>query len=174
MKKILTLILFSINIFLYAQTGTLNGVVKDNLGNPLIGANIIIEGTLLGTATNSDGKFKVVKIKNGKYTIKASMIGYKNYLSDFIEINNDEKELTIELTPTSYQYDQLVISANKFDQDLREISTSSYVIDSKIFSDKNYQKIDDAFRYVPGITMTQDQISIRGSSGYSRGAGTRF
>ncbi|MCB0748983.1 MAG: TonB-dependent receptor, partial [Ignavibacteriae bacterium] len=173
MKKILILILFSINIFLYAQTGTLNGVVNDNLGNPLIGANIIIEGTLLGTATNSDGKFKVVKIKNGKYRIKASMIGYKNYRSDFIEINNDKKELTIELTPTSYQYDQLVISANKFDQDLREISTSSYVIDSKIFSDKNYQKIDDAFRYVPGITMTQDQISIRGSSGYSRGAGTR-
>ena len=33
--------------------------------------------------------------------------------------------------------------------------------------------MEDALRYVPGINMVDDQISIRGSSGYSRGTGSR-
>ena len=174
MKKFISIIILLLTcVSVNAQNGILYGIVKDNLGYPLLGANIIIDGTLLGTATNSKGRFTISKIKNGSYQVSASMIGYKKYQSELIEITNNEIELSIELIPTSYQYDQLIISANKFGQDLRKISSSGYVIDAKIFAEKNYQKIDDAFRYVPGIIMTQDQISIRGSSGYSRGAGTR-
>ena len=62
---------------------------------------------------------------------------------------------------------------NKYSQNINEVAASTYIIDTKKFSQKNFQKLDDAFRYVPGVTMTLDQISIRGSSGYSRGAGTR-
>ena len=92
---------------------------------------------------------------------------------NYIAPSSGKREVNFQLEPTSYQYDQLVITANKHSQDLREVAASGYVIDSKIFSERGYQKIDDAFRYVPGVTMTLDQISIRGSSGYSRGAGTR-
>jgi iron complex outermembrane receptor protein len=73
----------------------------------------------------------------------------------------------------SYQIDQLVVTANKYATDIREIASSSYVLDQKIFSEKNFRQIDEALRYVPGISMISDQISIRGSSGYGRGAGTR-
>ncbi len=174
MKNILTLVLlFLLSVMVKAQTGRIYGNVKDNLSNPLLGANIILEGTLIGVATDSKGNFNIPKIKNGNYYLTASVIGFKKYRSKKINVNNNETEITIVLSPTSYQIDQLIITANKFGQNLKEISSSSYVLDSKIFSEKNYQKVDDAFRYVPGITMTQDQISIRGSSGYSRGAGTR-
>jgi outer membrane receptor for ferrienterochelin and colicins len=174
MKNIFTLILLLLfSALVKAQNGGIYGSVKDNLGNPLLGVDVIVEGTLIGVATNNEGNFNISKIKNGKYYLTASIIGYKKFRSEYITVNNNETELNIILSPTSYQFDQLIITANKFGQDLREISSSSYVLDSKLFSDKNYQKVDDAFRYVPGITMTQDQISIRGSSGYSRGAGTR-
>ncbi|MFZ1292119.1 MAG: TonB-dependent receptor [Melioribacteraceae bacterium] len=174
MKNIYSLILI---IFFFnsvsAQTGSIQGKITDNSYLPLMGANIIIEGTLIGVSTDEKGFFNIQNLKNGNYYLTASVIGFAKYKSELIQIKNNTAEINIKLTPISYQFDQLIISANKFGQDLREISLSSYILDSKIFAEKNYQKVDDAFRYVPGITMTQDQISIRGSSGYSRGAGTR-
>ncbi len=50
---------------------------------------------------------------------------------------------------------------------------SASLIDFSEFSRKNFVKLDQALRYVPGVNITMDQVSIRGSSGYSRGAGTR-
>ena len=47
------------------------------------------------------------------------------------------------------------------------------MIPSDEFSKKNISNLENALRYVPGVNMTEDQISIRGSSGYSRGAGSR-
>ena len=158
---------------MFAQSGNIVGKVTDNSNNPLMGVNVIIEGTLIGAASDDKGNFHFSKVKNGNYFISASIIGFTKFKSELIEVKDNTTNITIILKPTSYQFDQLTISANKYDQDLREISSSSYVLDTKTFSEKNYQKVDDAFRFVPGITMTQDQISIRGSSGYSRGAGTR-
>ena len=41
----------------YAQQGQIRGTVKDNTGEPLIGATIIEKGTATGTATDFDGNF---------------------------------------------------------------------------------------------------------------------
>ncbi len=171
-RYIIILIVF-ITINLHAQSGEVYGTVVDINGQPLIGANVIVENTLLGTATDSKGRYRIFNLPNRKYNIVVSVIGYSKKISESIEPSPGKKEANFQLEPTSYQYDQLVITANKYSQDLREVAASGYVIDSKLFSERGYQKIDDAFRYVPGVTMTLDQISIRGSSGYSRGAGTR-
>ena len=161
------------NLSFYAQSGEVFGTVTDNNGQPLIGANVIVENTLLGTATDSKGRYRIFNLPNRKFKIVVSVIGYSKETSEVLIPSSERQEVNFQLEPTSYQYDQLVITANKYSQDLREVAASGYVIDSKLFSERGYQNIDDAFRYVPGVTMTLDQISIRGSSGYSRGAGTR-
>lgn len=171
--KNVIILLFLATTFLNAQSREVYGIVTDEQGHPIIGANILIENTLLGTATDSKGKYRITNLPNRIYNVLISVIGYSKESYEVIDPSTRKREVNFQLEPTSYQYDQLVISANKYSQDLREIAASAYVIDSKIFSEKGYQKIDDAFRYVPGVTMTLDQISIRGSSGYSRGTGTR-
>ncbi len=174
MKQILTILFVLIlSISTEAQTGEIYGKVTDEKNNPLIGVNIIIEGTVLGVATNSKGEYRLKNLHNGNYKLVFSMIGFEKKTSGIIKIHNNKIKLNVSLIPTSYQYNQLVVTANKHSQKISEVAASTYVIDTKKFSEKNYQKIDDAFRYVPGVTMTLDQISIRGSSGYSRGAGTR-
>ena len=174
MKKLFFLILVLLsNTFLYGQNGSISGSITDINGLPLIGANILVENTLLGTATDAKGRYRINNIPNGNYRVIVSVISYKKITSGIIEIKSKNEEVNFRLEPTSYQLDQLVISANKFSQDLDKIPTSTYLIDQKIFAEKNIRQIDDALRYVPGVTMTLDQISIRGSSGYSRGAGTR-
>lgn len=58
------------------QTGRLSGVVFDESGSPIIGANILISGTTVGTTTDVDGKFSFEIPQNSKKLV-VSFIGYK-------------------------------------------------------------------------------------------------
>ncbi len=61
----------------FAQGATLTGVVVDgDLGETLIGANVLVEGTVLGAVTDLDGRFRVTAIPPGTYTVVVSYIGY--------------------------------------------------------------------------------------------------
>jgi TonB-dependent receptor len=64
----------------FAQ-GTLRGVVKDSLGNdPLVGANVFLIGTSLGSATDLEGAYRIEQIPAGTYTLRISYIGYQTKL----------------------------------------------------------------------------------------------
>ncbi|MBN2090558.1 TonB-dependent receptor [candidate division KSB1 bacterium] len=71
-------------------TGKIAGVAKDRqTGEALIGVNIIIEGTKMGAATDVDGEYYILNIPPGSYTLKASMIGYKNFSMTQVRVAPD-------------------------------------------------------------------------------------
>ena len=58
---------------LYGDDYTISGYVTDTKSEQsLIGANIYIEGTSLGSATDEKGYYKITSVKEGTYTIKVS------------------------------------------------------------------------------------------------------
>ncbi len=60
-----------------ADTGRITGTVLDKkTGEPIAGANVVIEGTTLGAMTDLDGFFSIINIKPGKYTVKVTYVGY--------------------------------------------------------------------------------------------------
>ena len=59
----------------FAQEITVNGIVKDNLGEPVIGASVLIKDTTNGTITDFDGNF-ILKANQGDIIV-ISFIGYK-------------------------------------------------------------------------------------------------
>jgi hypothetical protein len=61
-------------MFIYGQS--VSGTVADEKGNPLAGANVVVEGTDLGAASLEDGTYSI-SIGEGSYTLTASVIGYK-------------------------------------------------------------------------------------------------
>ena len=72
---------------LYCQNSTINGTVKDsNTGKPLVGANVFLKATSLGTATLSDGTYQISNVGQGEYILQSSYIGYVS------------KEIEIEIT----------------------------------------------------------------------------
>jgi outer membrane receptor for ferrienterochelin and colicin len=57
--------------------GKIAGTVKDaRTGEPLIGVNIVLEGTYQGAASDVNGEYYIINIQPGKYTVKASAVGY--------------------------------------------------------------------------------------------------
>ena len=66
--------------FSLASGISISGVVSDSTnGSPLIGANVILKGTSLGAATDTDGRFSIDNIPMGEYTLSASYMGFKSF-----------------------------------------------------------------------------------------------
>ena len=73
----LTLLLFLIPVMVFAQAGTVQGrVVDKTTGEGIAGANVIVEGTTLGAATDVDGNFAIIDVPAGTIMIVVSVIGY--------------------------------------------------------------------------------------------------
>ncbi|MDZ7271009.1 MAG: TonB-dependent receptor [candidate division KSB1 bacterium] len=58
--------------------GHIYGVVSDSsTGKPLVGANVYLVGTALGSSTNLEGTFRITRVPAGEYVLRVSYIGYK-------------------------------------------------------------------------------------------------
>lgn len=58
------------------SAGNISGTVKSESGDPLPGASVYLIGKKVGDFTNSDGKFEISSVQAGKYTIRATYMGY--------------------------------------------------------------------------------------------------
>ena len=78
--------LLSVQVF--AQGLTVKGVVKDNTGMGVIGANILVKGTTNGTITDFDGNFEL-NVPDGVVDIEARYVSYKSRLLRHIKVEGE-------------------------------------------------------------------------------------
>lgn len=167
---VLLILLFNPGI--YSQSFSISGKVTDLNIQPLSQVNIIIVELNKGTTTDQEGMYKFENLSPGQYSLKFSYIGYAKSTST-IEITNHNITLNLTLLPEAVPTEDVIVTAGKYEQKKNELTVSSNIIEANFLQAKNISNLEDALRYVSGINMTEDQISIRGSSGYSRGAGSR-
>ena len=102
------------------------------------------------------------------------MIGYNSVTIAGKKITNSSVTVDVHMTTGIIQTkEEVVVTAGKYEQKISELPVSATVIPSSEFSEKYFTSLSEALRFAPGVQMVEDQVSIRGSSGYSRGAGTR-
>lgn len=82
-------VFFCVSLFA-GTTGKLAGRVKDSAGNPLAYVNVLIKGTQIGGQTDEKGKFMIINIPPGTYTIRFVMMGYGTVEAEKVRINVDE------------------------------------------------------------------------------------
>ncbi len=77
MTRVLIALMLAATPVFTGTTGKIRGVVKDAAtGEPLIGANVRIDGTSMGAATDFEGSYIILNIAPGDYTLIVSMVGY--------------------------------------------------------------------------------------------------
>jgi iron complex outermembrane receptor protein len=168
----LLLLLLILTNDITAQNYSILGRVTDTELNPIIGVNVIISSTSLGDATDENGNYEISNLLPGVYTLEFSAIGYEKLVKENIAIQNSSVILDITLSEKIILSEEIVVTAGKYEQKFSELPVSAEIISGREIQ-KNYFNIEEAFRNTPGINMTEEQISVRGSSGYSKGAGTR-
>jgi len=159
------------------DNGSLFGKVVDSATNEeLIGANILLEGTTIGAATDIDGNFWITNIPPGTYSLIASMIGYSKYTVTQLKLNpGDEKKLNISLLSEAVETEEVVVTAealkNTETSVLKVQQNSSNIVDgvsSEMISKNNSSDGTDVLKRMTGVTISE------GKYAYVRGVGDRY
>jgi len=87
----LCLILFgSFHIVIAGETGKVSGqITGKDTGEPLVGANIVVDGMQLGSSTDLDGIYFILHLPPGKYTLTVSYLGYANMHIENVMVRAD-------------------------------------------------------------------------------------
>ena len=173
MKKIA--ILWIIAVTAWAQnSGRITGTIVDQeTGEGLPGANIQIDGTLLGGYSDVDGRFELRSVPPGSHRLRSTFIGYKTSL---ISVHVDVDAATrvrILLEPGALQMNQVVITSSRQPENLAAAAASINVLGKGEIERRNHFKMDEALQSIPGLAIVGENINIRGGSGYNRLGGNR-
>lgn len=98
----LLLVFSSSNVF--AQQNTVKGVVKDEAGEPIIGASVAVKGTTNGVVTDVDGRFALSNVKSGA----AIVFSYITYISQEVQYQG-QPELLITLVEDTKMLDEVIV-----------------------------------------------------------------
>jgi iron complex outermembrane receptor protein len=168
------LVIIFMPVILLARGATVTGRLVDANAMPVAGANIFLEGTVLGGASDDNGVFRVTNIPAGNFILKITMIGFEQKelmiaTSDTSRINLGQ----INLTEAPLQTQPIVVTASKYEQNLQDVPVSISTVTAQEINYRNSTTVDEALKYVSGVNMNRDQVNIRGSNGYSYGVGSR-
>ncbi len=139
---------------------TATGVVKDEFGEPMIGATVkVADNPAKGVATNLDGEFNLVGIKNGTKLV-ISAIGYNP-----VEVVWSGTPLDVAMNPNAQVLEEVVVTAMGIE---RKESSLTYA--TQMIKGEDLMKVQDAnfvnslSGKVSGITITQSAGGAGGTS----------
>jgi hypothetical protein len=111
MKSLLTILVLFLSISIQSQS-TINGIVTNQNGVAIVGANVYLEGTYDGSTTDDEGKFRFSTSETGSQTLIVSYLSYETFtiLGDISLM----KDLKIKLKDDVNTLDAVVLSAGTF------------------------------------------------------------
>ncbi len=175
-KSLIVFVLFS--EFTFAQeNGSLHGKIVDSqTGEELIGANVFLEGTNIGAASDIEGNYQIRSITPGIYNIVASMVGYAKFTVTNLEIKPREQvKLDIALVSEAFETDEVVVTAKMIldnDASLLKNRQKSNSVSDAIGSDQikksGSDDVGDAMKKVVGTSV------VDGKYVFVRGLGDRY
>ena len=137
------------------QNLTVSGVVKDNAGEPVIGASIAVKGGTTGTISDIDGKFSLNVAKGA--ILEVSFIGYK---TQEFKIDSS-KSLNIVLKDDTEMLDEVVV-VGYGTMRKKDLTGSVVQINPTKIADQNPTSVQDVLRGTPGLQIGYD-ASAKGS-----------
>ncbi|NQV15942.1 TonB-dependent receptor [bacterium] len=170
MLFIILLYLLSYTVYANTPTGLLEGTIIDrDTKQPLIGANVILDRTNLGAATNGEGHFEILNVPVGSYSIRVDMIGYKGQARGNVHAVASRSTITnISLEPTILTGNDIVVTAGYFER-VKDGATSVRSVDiEEIRSDPvGAYDIMSMMQSLPSVVSGADQsneIIVRGGA----------
>ncbi|UII22066.1 TonB-dependent receptor [Fulvivirga ligni] len=177
MKNLLIVFLSLMSITAMAQKGTIKGLVKDKqTGEEIIGANVFVEGTSTGAATDIMGNFQF-QVEPGTYNLIATFIGYANFKIQDLTVGAGEVvELTVLLQTDDVQLEEVVVTA-KADQTsenllLLERKNAVEIKQSIGAQELSRKGVGDAQAAVTKVTGVSKQEGVKNV--FVRGLGDRY
>jgi len=169
--KIYLLLLFLLPISVFSQT--ISGKIVDSVSTQSIPFATIQHVTGSTVTTDENGMFQLF-VNDLPATL---IISSEDYVSDTVQVSSSAfQTFYLKLINPDEQVQQLgpvVIAASRRRQSVEEIPISIDVISSDLVKNKGITDLEQAVDQAPGAYTMDGQVSIRGGSGFSYGAGSR-
>ncbi len=145
-----------------AVTGTVHSVKNENIS----GATVYLLNTNFTTTTNENGVFSFKNVQAGKYSLLASATGYATVIK-MVYIKDDREKFDFRLTEAATQLDEVIVTAEKTDEQSQSLPVSLSVITAKQVKDYKLQNSKDITALVPNLYAAnpgdnRNVTSIRG------------
>jgi hypothetical protein len=161
---------FIIISILKAQTSIISGFVSDSSsGEVLIGANVFLQETGQGMATDINGYYIIQDIVSGNYTIMVSYIGFDMYKQKTRLSDDESKKVNINLVEQVVQLTEIEVTAEKL-QRRNNIQPSKINLSPRMMKAAPALAEPDLFRTIqalPGVLTTSEfstGLVIRGGN----------
>lgn len=168
-----TLVVLALALFgtgsLAAQTGKIDGRVRNDQGGAIGGAAVTVVGTAFTTVSNKEGYFFINNVPSGRYDVRLTAVGYAPVTIRGLQVLTDQTAHANDVVMQSAQQVTLgeitVTAAPPLIP--KDLVTSRQVVDKDFAALLPEQRISSLLSLTPGITrpLTGDtsQISVRGS-----------
>ena len=158
MKNVATIILLVVST-IFAQDGTITGRVLDATnGSPLMGANVVLEGSSQGAATDTEGRYTISQVVAGEHTLMVTYIGYQVLKKDITVIENKTYSQDLELEPEAIQMETYVVTASRRRERVEDAPAAISVISKAQIRRESNTNLGDYLKGTKGIDFTQSGI----------------
>ena len=128
---VLLILLISLTLpaLLFAGNGKISGTVKDASNKEaVVGANVVIVGTTMGASTDPEGRYYILNVPPGTYTVQASVVGYARMEINTVQVRADQTtDLNFELRQETIELKEVVVQAQMRVVDKSQTSSKSTI-----------------------------------------------
>ena len=167
--QLITILILQATQF-FSQTSIIKGKVTDKINNePIPFANIYLEQTQTGVATDFDGLYELKNINPGQYNLTISFVGYQTRtISEIIVNPNKPTIIDIQLNISSTSLDEIEIKSSPFQKTEESPVSKRSINASEIYRNPGGNRdISRVIQSLPGVASTvsfRNDIIIRGGA----------
>ncbi|GAB4320310.1 MAG: hypothetical protein Kow0074_10540 [Candidatus Zixiibacteriota bacterium] len=149
-----------------ATTGKITGVVTDKTtGEPIPGAAVTIEGTVLGALTDDEGRFVILNVPVGTHSLKASIVGYQPMILTNVGVSVDLTTYEdFELSEQAVEMDAITVTVER-PLVIKDQTSSLRIMDEEAIQNAPTRGYDEIVQLQSGVVRFSDN----GARGRARG-----
>ncbi len=167
MLKVLLLAIFFLGVTIQVNAdtaGKIAGTVTDSkTGDPLPGVNVVIDGTMMGAATNADGSYVILNVSPGTYTLKFMTIGYTTKRTESVRVSVGlTTKINASLSQTVLEMDEVSVVASRPVIEVDRTNSAAYMAADEI-SELPVTEVHELIQLQAGVTTDADgELHFRG------------
>ncbi|HAV24203.1 MAG TPA: hypothetical protein DCX46_12090 [Bacteroidetes bacterium] len=149
-----------------AAQGKIAGKVIDSESKqPLVGVNVVILGTTMGAATDTQGEYFVANVPPGAYSVKASMVGYQEVTVTDVRVHVDRTtELHFELRERALVVSEGIVVTARRQLVEKDNTASRLIVESSELKLRPTTEFTRILTSLPGIDVENGEMRVRGGS----------
>ncbi len=172
-KSLVQIFIVFISFSTFSQNGKVVGKVRDDKGENIIGASIILKKDVtIGAVSDEAGNY-MLEIPVGQNILLCRYSGMTTDTLVVVVFENQTVSLDIVLSPVFQEIQVVEVKVGKFDKPLEDQTVSLHVIKPSLIENKNTRSIETALDQTPGLNILDGEPQIRGGSGFTFGVGSK-